>query len=81
MAFYEPPEVKAQVPELRELFVDGPGENSNQTTTTGIFLNDDEKELFSAVERGDFESLVCILLHLCCHGRTEHAHCNDEPFL
>ena len=55
MAYCEPPEVKADITELRELFVDGPGENSNQTTTTGIFLNDDEKELFSAVTRGDLE--------------------------
>ncbi|XP_028395064.1 short transient receptor potential channel 5-like [Dendronephthya gigantea] len=55
MAYCEPPEVKTEIIELRELFVDGKNSNQNTTSQSGIFLNEAENELFSAVESGDLE--------------------------
>ncbi len=50
MDFSAPPDSKT---ELRELFVDGPGESLIETVTTGVFLDQNEVEFFDAVESGD----------------------------
>ena len=53
MSYCKPPVVKAEIREL--LNVDSAGKKSNQTTTTGVFLNEYEKELFAAVADGDLD--------------------------
>ena len=50
MTFFAPPERQT---ELRELFVDGPGDLLNQTGISGIFLNENESEFFDAIKERD----------------------------
>ena len=52
MEFSRPPDSKT---ELRELFVDGPGESLTETAKTGVFLDQNEVEFFEAVKRRDID--------------------------
>ena len=58
MTFLAVPESQT---ELRDLYVDGPGESLNQAATTGVFLNENESEFFDAIRHGNIDSVRRIL--------------------
>ena len=47
--------------ELRELFVDAPGETSLHQNTTGVFLDKNEADLFDAVAKGELDLVKNLL--------------------
>lgn len=52
MTFLPAPECRT---ELRELYVDVPGDSLHQAATSGVFLNENESEFFDAIKTGNID--------------------------
>jgi ankyrin repeat protein len=55
MSYLAAPISKTELQDLNGSQIDGLGEDSTQTATTGVFLDQNEAEFFDAVKRGDID--------------------------